>query len=223
MRTRLGDRADMNKKCQHCNIEFDKKKTASAKTWGKQMFCSRNCANIAKRGIKSNNALDVYYLTHKKDTSGLKKFNKESGSWNKGKPFSEEFKKKMSDVRRGVTFNTGRTHFKKGAHPWNYRGATSQIQLDRTRFAFTIGRIVKERDDYTCFMCKKRGGYLHADHILSWKENVNDRFDANNCRTVCRSCHFKLTFNKDMPLDSKWGMPGFKNNIRYADATRRTS
>ena len=57
-----------------------------------------------------------------------------------------------------------------------------------------------------CQICFESGGDLQVDHIKSWKEHINLRFDINNCRTLCSRCHYKITFNKDMPKNiQKWG------------------
>lgn len=50
---------------------------------------------------------------------------------------------------------------------------------------------VFERDDYTCQMCGKKGGYLEADHIKPFAQHPELRFDIRNGRTLCRPCHQK--------------------------------
>lgn len=50
-------------------------------------------------------------------------------------------------------------------------------------------KTVFERDDYTCQICKIRGGILHADHLKRWKDHPNSRYDVNNGRTLCAICH----------------------------------
>jgi hypothetical protein len=48
-----------------------------------------------------------------------------------------------------------------------------------------------ERDDYTCQMCKVRGGKLQADHIERFATNLEKRLDLKNGRTLCENCHKK--------------------------------
>lgn len=50
---------------------------------------------------------------------------------------------------------------------------------------------VKERDNYTCQICKVRGGVLHSDHIKPFCLFPELRFDTNNGRTLCKDCHQK--------------------------------
>lgn len=85
-------------------------------------------------------------------------------------------------------------------------GVTSQDKKDRRLFSEITSVEVFERDDYTCQICEQRGGHLHADHIKSWFEYPELRFEISNCRTVCRSCHYYITFKKQMPIGSKWGI-----------------
>jgi 5-methylcytosine-specific restriction endonuclease McrA len=78
--------------------------------------------------------------------------------------------------------------------------------LERRKFAQTIRKEVLKRDDYTCQMCGERGGKLQVDHIQPWAEYVEGRFSMDNCRTLCQSCHYKITFGKNMKEQSKsWG------------------
>jgi hypothetical protein len=50
---------------------------------------------------------------------------------------------------------------------------------------------VFNRDEYTCYYCKKRGGHLHAHHILPYWVKPEAFLDADNLVTVCTKCHFK--------------------------------
>lgn len=65
---------------------------------------------------------------------------------------------------------------------------------------------VIERDDYTCQICQVRGDFLHIDHIKSWSEYPELRHELSNGRSLCRPCHYYVTFKRKMPKGSKWGM-----------------
>lgn len=82
------------KQCANCKKDFTKKSTHSKKYWAGAKFCSRSCAKI---GVSS---------------------------WNKGIPLSEEKKLHLSEILKGRTCNTGRTHFKKG----NKEGADTRFK-----------------------------------------------------------------------------------------------
>lgn len=48
---------------------------------------------------------------------------------------------------------------------------------------------IYERDDYTCQVCRNRGGKLNAHHLNSWDTHHEERFDLNNGITLCEDCH----------------------------------
>lgn len=86
-----------------------------------------------------------------------------------------------------------------------WKGGITKITIkERTKFAKVTGKKVLERDNYTCQICGSKED-LQVDHIQSWKEYVEDRFTIDNCRTLCRSCHYFITYNKPMPKGLKWG------------------
>lgn len=95
------------------------------------------------------------------------------------------------------------------------RGITSANKLERTRFSLTIGREVLARDNYTCQVCLEQSRYLHVDHLKGWSEYPELRFEPDNCRTVCRPCHYYITFKKEMPFGSKWGIKSLKEAKYY--------
>lgn len=73
------------------------------------------------------------------------------------------------------------------------RKSYTKHQLDRlarySKQASEWRKSVFERDDYTCQMCNKRGGYIEADHIKPWAYFPELRYSRDNGRTLCRACH----------------------------------
>jgi hypothetical protein len=80
-----------------------------------------------------------------------------------------------------------------GAAHWNWKGGiTNQRRIEMGKMPYIRWRkAVFERDDYTCQMCGKRGGWMDADHILPWSTHVELRYEVSNGRTLCRPCHAK--------------------------------
>ena len=85
-------------------------------------------------------------------------------------------------------------------------GITSQNKIERGRFRREIQKKVYERDNYTCQICGIKSKDMQVDHIKSWKNYPELRFDLNNCRTLCSKCHYKITFGREIPDEVKrWG------------------
>ncbi len=86
------------------------------------------------------------------------------------------------------------TAFKKGetAGAKNYRwkgGITGWQNKIRTSTEYKIWRKkVFERDNYKCVNCKKKGGYLIADHIKPFAFFPELRLEVLNGRTLCKNC-----------------------------------
>lgn len=62
------------------------------------------------------------------------------------------------------------------------------------------------RDNFTCQLCDQYNGYLHADHIKTWAEYPTLRYEVSNGRTLCRACHYYITFKRNITTTSRWGL-----------------
>lgn len=83
-----------------------------------------------------------------------------------------------------------------GSNHYNWKGG---ITAWHKRFTQTIAyknwrKAIFERDDYTCQMCRIRGGRLQAHHIRPVRNNKNNLllFDINNGITLCKKCHLEV-------------------------------
>ena len=90
-------------------------------------------------------------------------------------------------------------------HPNWKGGITTEERKQRLEFRTFMQKKVFERDNYTCVICSHRGGNLQVDHIKSWSQHPELRFDISNCQTLCMGCHYRKTFNKEMPDGTVWG------------------
>ena len=131
-------------------------------------------------GFQKGNQLGVgkkYMLGRKHKPETIEKIRQ----GNLGKNVTPESRNKISMSKRGR-----RSHFWRG-------GVSSLNEKERRSAGYKLWRkTVFERDEYTCQFCKVRGGTLNADHILPLAYYPELRFDLENGRTLCASCH-KLT------------------------------
>lgn len=115
-----------------------------------------------------------------------KKWRNKIGLAHKGLRHTEDTKRRISEKKR----NPLRPVYRATRECYQYR-----------KWRTTIFK----RDNYTCQLCKKRGGTLHADHIKSFvsilKENkietiaqalkCAELWDTKNGRLLCIDCHRK--------------------------------
>lgn len=144
---------------------------------------------VCKIPIRKQGAIRCKSHALKGNTRGFKK-----GliPWNKDKPFPQ--------VTGDKNANWGKFG---SAHPhWTGRTILTKairacVPYQRWRFA------IFQKDNFTCRKCKKRGGYLQADHhpvgfaIILRKYKITTIEQALNCkplwnargRTMCAKCH----------------------------------
>lgn len=65
----------------------------------------------------------------------------------------------------------------------------SENTRERALFVSTVGKETKERDNYTCYLCGIRGGWLESHHLTLWSKDKENRFNPKNIATLCRDCH----------------------------------
>lgn len=104
---------------------------------------------------------------------------------NKGKHLSEQTKLKMSKTKTGQK----RFNFMGKNNP-NWQGGIS-FELYTVNWTTTLKRSIRERDHYTCQICRKEPS-THCHHIDYDKHNCN----PDNLITLCLKCHGKTNYNR---------------------------
>lgn len=117
---------------------------------------------------------------------------------NKERVWTQEAREKLTAFHQGRSLSLStkqnmRLKARRGKNNHMWRGGVWG-ENDRIRHSPQLKdwrMAVFERDDYTCQLCGKRGGELHADHIKSFSEFSELRFEVSNGRTLCVPCHRK--------------------------------
>lgn len=147
-------------------------------------------------------------------------------SWNKGKPMTDELRKKISLAKRGKErkgdpqkwkhSESARKKISKGLSgrklsdsaieklrtytgdkSSQWKGGISKMPYSNDWTA-TLRKSIRERDNYTCRVCSAQQGdcTFHVHHIDYDKKNC----DPNNLITLCPSCHIKTNSNRPLWL-----------------------
>lgn len=210
----------LKKECLICNMIFFKKTRGMAR-WLERKYCSRACVyksqvgkefaessreklRVARTGKKRPPLSDewknkisaamsrrILSSEHKQRISLARMGHSVSDAVktalskaHKGKIISQEQRKKLSEAGRGKRIGPLNHMWKGGISPINTRIRNSAESRDWRSKVF-------KRDDFTCQQCGERGGKINADHIKPFCLFPELRFDINNGRTLCESCHKK--------------------------------
>ncbi len=186
------------------------KKSFKRKSHGISKYCSKECKLNGNWG-KVNKTLNIGRKHSEETKSKKSEISKKLKTWEI--LFKPEVRKRaLLASKKTLTSRQsplrGRSAFwLKGENNPNWKGGITTSSLkDRIYFRNTIQKEVFKRDGYKCQMCGSNNR-LQVDHIQSWSEYIELRFDINNCRTLCERCHYKVTFGRPMPKNVKtWGM-----------------
>lgn len=196
--------------CAYCGQEFVRKTlikngiNAGKFTYSKVKYCDEHKhlsfgkSAFTRKGKQTNNALLKWRMNG-------------GAPWNKGMKGPRK-QYHCIDCEGPISRGAKRCSdcsgkLRRGENNPNWKGGiTPKNTLQRKIFQQTIQKQIFQRDDYTCQLCGEHGGKLQVDHIQSWAEYVELRFNIDNCRTVCMDCHYFITFNKPLPENIKaWG------------------
>lgn len=90
-----------------------------------------------------------------------------------------EVRRKMSVAKRGKYL---------GPDNWNWKGGV-RVDPERNRYRSKQWvKSVKTRDGWKCVDCGSTEK-LHAHHVKRWKHHPDLRYDIDNGKTLCHSCH----------------------------------
>ena len=156
--------------CEICGILLAKR---SAKRCRSHRIISEKTRKRFSKRMKGNNyGFKKGQASWNKGTKGV------VIAWNKGKHYDAVAGEKCHLWKGGISqfTRTERRNLMQGVEYKNWR------------------RKVFERDNYTCQNCGAKNVYLEADHIKSWKDYPESRFDVNNGQTLCLKCHKNKTF-----------------------------
>lgn len=115
-------------------------------------------------------------------------FKKGQKPWCAGMKMDSVYRKKLSEAHLGqIPWNLGKTYISEKAR------AVSDC-ISRFGFRYKEWRLkVLERDNFTCLECECNDkSRLQAHHIIEWDDNVKVRFDVDNGKTLCTTCHRKI-------------------------------
>lgn len=162
--------------CGQCKKRF--KLNSTRRDFGANKFCSQICYWINKKNDRES--LQRLELARKKiKIKGYWKGKKLPYQvWNKGK------------LRPDI----------QGENNPNWKGGKgSERKIAMGRIDYILWRTaVFLRDNYTCQMCKQKGGKLQVDHVKPWALYPELRYAIDNGRTLCILCHRKTDTYGDL-------------------------
>ena len=186
----------ITKTCLYCKKEFNNNRTStkrsypcfiSPKQFENQKTCSRNCAcafRIANRKV-------IVCPTCNKDFQVIYSRNKFC-SQKCANVVLAKLNKLNTERRIKISIKL------KGSSNGNWQGGITPINENiRHTVEYKLWReSVFKRDAYTCMLCSKKNGLgktviLNADHIKPFAHYPALRYEIDNGRTLCVSCHRK--------------------------------
>lgn len=172
-----------NRFCLQCGVGF--RYPPGMNNPGK--YCSTSCRDAAARTVAPSNCLTCGSVVRKKKYCNHSCYAESL----KGKP--KPNKRRVLCVVCGSESGKGaRKYCSRDCYLKEHTANNITPELDRLRRSSAYKRwrsAIFERDDYTCQLCGIRGGELNADHIKAFALYPELRFEMDNGRTLCVTCH----------------------------------
>lgn len=186
--------------------------SATCTKYHAKQYCHKHYKQVESHGRTFTDAeIKAHYAKTKgvRLNTGRTHFKKGHNSWNAGLKnwLSEEHKAALRLANSGNAWTKGkkRPDIVGEKNPMWKGGVKSQNDMDRVKFRKQVQQLVLQRDNYTCQVCDQYSGNLQVDHIKSWADFPDLRFELDNCRTLCMACHYYVTFKRKMPKGIVWG------------------
>jgi hypothetical protein len=178
-------------KCEKCGSIFK-----SRHEYRNPKFCSKKCYQWRVKKAETLKKMSLAKIGKTPWNKGVKMWKDKEHprgtlgkiGLGKGRKAKDETKKKLRESHLGL-----KCPLVSREKHWNWQGGiTEPNEAFRKSAEYKNWRIkVFERDKYTCQICSKIGGMLHADHIHPFSRNPERRLDIENGRTLCLDCHKK--------------------------------
>lgn len=136
-----------------------------------------------------------------------------------GKHHSSETKAKISKAHKGKKHSLER-RIQNSCRKRNIKiedfdgflydnGDPKRYQYHRDKYSL----IVFQMADFTCDLCKGRGGLLHGHHLNNWKQYKEQRYNIDNIVCLCYECHRKFHSQYGFTNNTKEQYLKFKEQI----------
>ena len=188
-------------------------KEGKIKIWNKDIPCSNETIEKIKRALKEWHLHNKHPIKVPKKIYICKqcgKFFKNYESQIKGKL---HFCKKecYNKFSKGVCFNTGKTHFKKGHDswikylmPWEQPGWLGGLSFGEYGLEFNnkLKEQVRKRDNHRCQECGKHQDELRTVKGKKYRLHIHHiDYDKKNCSLInllalCNNCHIRTNHNR---------------------------
>ena len=150
------------------------------KGWSvQQMADAAGCGYSTIRTYLKKFGLQFDHLQNLLGVNGKPPWNKGLKGYKINRIVTEEQKQKIREARSGEKSNF-------------WKGGVSSERQKIARWTTQVAPKVHKKFDYTCQMCGKRGGKLHAHHIKPVVEYPELAYEFENLTSLCEECHKKL-------------------------------
>lgn len=188
------------KNCLHCVKPFERRYAESYFEYAKRRYCSRVCGVEARRGrpLSEEHKRKVGEKSkgRKHRPESIAKMSGENAHrWSGGKPKCTDCGCELANIKalRCFPCYSKQATGEKAAH-WLGGITPEKTKIRNSRQMIEWRKTIFERDDFTCQICKARGGHLHAHHIVPFAVNESLRFEISNGQTLCKECHKMVHF-----------------------------
>ena len=143
--------------------------------------------------------IGIYIRTKKMRESLSKSHIGKAGFWTGKKRSPEDIEKfRKSHLGKKQSEETKRKRMESisGKNHYNWKGGlTPLVRQIRRCFKYRQWRkAIFQRDNYTCILCDKRGGWVEADH---YPKSFSEIFYGNKIKTIKQALNCKELWNKD--------------------------